>query len=126
MRKPSRKPKPKRTRKTGAKAAKKRKKVPRPRAPRKRRAPSPPAPPSAATRGAARGLPECLGAEEALDVIRTCLGGILPDLETPLRDLFPSADRRKQFCRCVGNAVAASFACEAGTTLQDIFDAISC
>jgi hypothetical protein len=82
-----------------------------------------PPPPSRARRGVA---PDCLDPPEALVVIRACLGGILPGLETPLGQLFPSPERRKQFCRSVGKSVSAPVPCGAGTTLQEIFDAISC
>ena len=129
MVKASGKRKAKRTGRTGAKAAKKKpagKKPPaRTRRPRRPRRPEAPAPPPRAPRGVA-GAPECLDPPEALDVIRACLGGILPALDTPLGHLFPSPERRKQFCRCVGKSAGASFPCEAGTTLQEIFDAISC
>jgi hypothetical protein len=86
---------------------------------RKKKPPSP----SRAPRAVA---PDCLDPPEALVAIRACLGGILPDLETPLGHLFPSPERRRQFCRCVGKSVSAPVPCGAGTTLQEIFDAISC
>jgi hypothetical protein len=68
----------------------------------------------------------CLEPDKAIALLERCLGDPLPDLETPLEELFPSTESRRQYCRCIADSVSATFPCKAATTLQEIVDAISC
>lgn len=70
----------------------------------------------------------CLPRPQAVLLVRSCGTDDFP-LSTRLGDLFPDPNRRLQFCQCVANGVPidrSEIPCTAGTTLQQVVDAISC
>jgi hypothetical protein len=72
----------------------------------------------------------CLPLPEAVTLVRACskAPADLP-LSTPLGQLFPTSTTRNSFCQCVANGVPidrTEVPCGAGTTLQDVVDAITC
>jgi hypothetical protein len=72
---------------------------------------------------------ECLEMPEAIALVKGCLGGNLPSLDTTLGDLFPDPAARSQFCQCVASGAGVDrsrIPCSAGTTLREVIDAIAC
>jgi hypothetical protein len=72
----------------------------------------------------------CLPLPQAVSLVRSCSGTDdgLP-LSTPLGQIFPSPGGRASFCQCVADGVPtdrSDIPCGAGTTLQDVVDAIAC
>ncbi|MDP8979756.1 MAG: hypothetical protein M3O35_04090 [Acidobacteriota bacterium] len=72
---------------------------------------------------------DCLEPPDAIDVVEGCVGETGLDLETKLKDLFPSQEKRGQFCQCVADSSGVNrgkIPCGGDTTLKDVVDAISC
>lgn len=84
----------------------------------------------AETAGLEGGEKPCLPLPDAVTLVRSCSKA--PDdlpLSTPLGQLFPSPTARNSFCQCVADGVPidrTQIPCGAGTTLQDVVDAIAC
>jgi hypothetical protein len=71
----------------------------------------------------------CLEMPAAVALVKGCVGGTLPALDTKLGDLFPDPDARSQFCQCVADGSGVSRAripCGEGTTVGEVIDAIAC
>lgn len=71
----------------------------------------------------------CLEMPAAVALVKGCLGGVLPGLDTKLGDLFPDPDARAQFCQCVADGAGVSRAqipCSEGTTVGEAINAIAC
>ena len=76
------------------------------------------------------GQGNCLPVPEAIALVVSCAsaGPDIP-LSTTLGNLFPSPNRRNQFCQCVADGVPtqrSKVPCGANNTLQDVVDAIKC
>jgi hypothetical protein len=70
----------------------------------------------------------CLPRPQAVVLVRSC-GTDDFALSTPLGNIFPDPSQRLQFCQCVADGVPidrSEIPCSAGTTLQQVVDAISC
>lgn len=70
----------------------------------------------------------CLPRPQAVALVRSCGSGDFA-LSTPLGNIFPDPNQRLQFCQCVADGVPidrSEIPCSAGTTLQQVVDAISC
>jgi hypothetical protein len=86
--------------------------------------------PTAEKPPAKKAAANCLPLPKAIVLVQSCAGGG-PDipLSTKLGTLFPSANRRNQFCQCVADGVPinrSKIPCGANNTLQDVVDAIKC
>lgn len=71
----------------------------------------------------------CLEMPAAVALVRGCLGGTLPGLDTRLGDRFPDPDERSQFCQCVADGAGVSRAqipCGEGTKVGEVIGAIAC